>query len=90
MSSLDPNPLEGKPALRKRLYRAYWCVMLVHGAVAVFIAATPGLVLPDWWLGLTAVLAYVGGALNFQADQNVPPADPGDDERPFAPVHQTH
>lgn len=84
MSSMAPNPLEGKPALRKRLYRIHWCIVVAYGAVSAFVGATPSMSLPDWWLGLGVALAYIGGALNFQADQNVP--GPGVAQ----PVHQTH
>ena len=80
MSSIDPNPLQEFPTWRKRLYRAHWVLVALHGAGLVFLQATGGAV-PVWLMGVGAVLLYVGGLLSGQADQNVYPVGPAD--KPF-------
>lgn len=55
--------------LRSALYVAYGVAAVAIGATSTWFATTNGAV-PGWVGGVTAVLAYVGGALGFVAAGN--------------------
>jgi len=63
------NPLEEHPRLRKALYKAYWLIGVLLGAVPVAYAAVLASV-PTWALVSMALYGYFGVALGFTADKN--------------------
>lgn len=64
------NPLERKPALRIRIYDAFWVVGLALGGTQVgYAAADVGQ--PTWLAVALTVYVFVGGAIGFTARQNV-------------------
>lgn len=62
------NPLSENPALRKRIYAAFWVVGLVLGALQVAFASTGNEA--DWLVGALATYAFLGTAVGFQAQAN--------------------
>lgn len=67
---MNPTPLEGQPALRKKVYTVFWLVGLALGAMAAFFGASNDKA-PDWLVPTTAAYAFVGAAVGFTAQQNV-------------------
>lgn len=60
------NPLATRPALRRKVYGAFWAVGLGLGSLAVAVGAdTP------WLSKALAVFAYLGAAVGYTAGANV-------------------
>ena len=69
------NPLGEYPKFRKTLYKVYWAVGLVLGAIPVATAAIPDASVPMWSVSAMAVYGYLGIAFGFTADKNTDPDD---------------
>lgn len=66
------NPLVDKPALRKKVYSAFWLIGLALGAMSVFFGATEADDEPSWLVPATATYAFLGVGVGYTASQNTP------------------
>lgn len=71
------NPLEEFPEVRKWVYRVYWLTIVIVGACQIGWVTATGET-PVWILVALAILAYIGGITNFQADRNTSTSPPGE------------
>ncbi len=60
------NPLATRPALRRKVYAAFWAVGLGLGSLVVALGADVG-----WLNTALAVYAYLGAAVGYTAGRNV-------------------
>lgn len=68
------NPLVDKPALRKKVYTAFWLIGLALGGLSAFFGATDNGA-PDWLSPTTAAYAFLGVGVGYTASQNTPKED---------------